>query len=207
MWKMLTCVWMLTIKNSFKLGKDEPSLFHSLFLLYTLFHTASIPSFLPSPPYPLAPFSRIRRHWEILLKSAWCNCFKWNIYMDDTAATWYHLRSHPVITTHIFPPLRAASFFLALSHYHVVSLHVGPLAHDLITKAPRGTAVFILSPKNWWKMLTRRVSAQHKSREVEVKMLSSDPFQTSSPFNYVIFLLAMENSSVAIETNRAQGLV
>lgn len=95
----------------------------------------------------------------------------------------------------------------SLSHYHVVSLHVGPLAHDLITKAPRGTAVFILSPKNWWKMLTRRVSAQHKSREVEVKMLSSDPFQTSSPFNYVIFLLAMENSSVAIETNRAQGLV
>lgn len=135
MWKMLTCVWMLTIKNSFKLGKDEPSLFHSLFLLYTLFHTASIPSFLPSPPYPLAPFSRIRRHWEILLKSAWCNCFKWNIYMDDTAATWYHLRSHPVITTHIFPPLRAASFFLAPSLIITLSVFTLGLLH--MTSSPR----------------------------------------------------------------------
>lgn len=45
MWKMLTCVWMLTIKNSFKLGKEEPISF--LFALSALrsFHTDFLSSF------------------------------------------------------------------------------------------------------------------------------------------------------------------
>lgn len=56
MWKMLTCVWMLTIKNSFKLGKDETSLFHSLILLYTLFIPPPfLPFFLQAPFFTYKP--------------------------------------------------------------------------------------------------------------------------------------------------------